>query len=133
MRGLFLILLLSLSFALQAGEPTIITVPYYPVLADELTMKEDAACQTQARISAKALQNARLAVSLETQLEVWDKFMASDDASAFTRDELTQHRKLIVIAFNMAEKFPDVKPNEYGDYVYSSCAGDKLKNTSVKF
>lgn len=129
MRSLFLFCLLSLSLALQAGQPQLITVPYYPVLADTLTMEDDKACQTQARISAKALQNARLEVTLEDQLKIWDDFTASEAGKLFSPEELKMHRRLIVIAWNIAEKFPDVKPNEYGDYVYSSCAGTKLNKT----
>lgn len=134
MRGLFLFIILTLSFATQANDPKLVVVPYHPVLADTLTMADNAICQMQAQISAKALQNAvKLGITLDEQLKVWDEFTASAKSSAFSKKELAKHRELINMAWIMSETYPDLKPNEYGDYIYSSCAFDKLHDSRVKF
>jgi len=97
-------------------------------------MKDNALCRKQAQISAKALQNAiKLGITLEEQLKVWDEFSASDASGEFSKDELAKHRQLITMAWIMAETYPDLEPNEYGDYVYSSCAFDKTIEPKVKF
>jgi len=133
MRGLFLSIILLLSSAIQA-DPIMITTPYHPVLADQLTMQDDALCRKQAQISAKALQNAvKLGISLDEQLKVWDEFTESDAADEYSKEELATQRELISMAWIMAETYPDLKPNEYGDYIYSSCAFDKINDPKVKF
>ena len=109
-----------------------IKVPYSPVLSDSLTMEDDAACQTQSRVSAAAVQNARLDLSLESQLNTWDDFMSSEKAEKYDRADLLLHRELIIVAWNIAEKYPDVTPKQYGEYVYASCAADK-QNNAVEF
>lgn len=120
------------SLASQAGDFELVTVPYIPVLADELTMAEDEVCQTQGKIALKALTNAQNKITLDAQLFVWDEFMKSYYANAYDESELSLHREIIVMAWDINEQYPDVTPEEYGEYVYGACAAEALDNPRVK-
>jgi hypothetical protein len=128
-------MLIIIPFATQADnkEPRYITVPYYPTAGDEIPMDDEAICEKQARISAKALQNAQVGVALDEQLEVWDTFATSLDGMEYTALELYTFRSLITMSWDIYSKYPNLDPNELGDYVYGACVSKKLTNKTVKF
>lgn len=87
----------------------------------------------QARISAKASQNAQTGMTLKTQLLAWDKYTKTDKAKHQSKSELGALRILIESAWELYTELPDVKPNQVGDYVYSTCINEKENHPVVKF
>lgn len=96
-------------------------------------MEDNLICSLQARISAKALQNARSGMALETQLTTWDEYISSNKEKRQSKDELIALRALIKSTWIMSETYPDLKADELGDYVYDACANEKETHPSVKF
>jgi hypothetical protein len=118
-----------LPFTIQATQPSLITIPYHPILGDSIPMADEQVCQLEARFGAKALQNALRGELLAEQLAVWDAFTASASGTAYSPYQLQRHRELISIAWHMSAKFTDLEPNDFGDYVYNSCVYRKLSKT----
>ena len=129
MRQLLLVCLLMFPCISKAGQPTLVTIPYTPVLTDKISLDDDKVCQKQAQFGAVALQNARRGELLSEQMILWDEFESSEDSAGYSEKDLIFYRGLINIAWQLAERHPELTPNDFGDQVYASCAYQKIPKT----
>ena len=129
MRRLILILILSIiPMGIHAGTkgPRLVVVPFTPSVSESISMDDGKECQLQATLAATTFQNAQQKLRpLYQQLEIWDSFAASDHKDNYKAGHLAKLRKLVIMSYNSAITYPKLTPQDYGEMIYSACAGER--------
>jgi len=129
MRKLIFGLLFLVTFNVYANQSIddtwIEKIPYYPPTSSRVTLVDSESCEIQATLGTLALHNAKYGITLEEQMESWDTFLHSDKAQLYTQDELDLGRNIIVFAWTVIKRYPEISPDDYGDSVFDACVNSK--------
>lgn len=125
MRQLLLTIILTLfPLTLLAGQQ-FITLQYKPPHYNKVTLQDSKVCRLYATDASKGLISAAAGNSMDEQLKLWATFALSVKGSQFTHDELAVHRNLIIYAWSVSAKYPDLTPQNFGEYIYNACSDSK--------
>ena len=123
-RLLLTCMMIMLPFIIHANN--FITIPYTPVIGDSVTMAQNEQCDTDAQFGASSFKEARGNTSLVELLAHWDAYELTAKGQKFSRVELARYKALANMSWLIADRYPNLTSEEYGDEVFDACVKSKI-------
>ena len=103
-----------------------ITIPYTPVIGDMVTMDQNEQCDTEAQFGAASFKEARGDSTLVELLSQWDAYELTKNGQKFSKPELARYKALANMSWLIADRYPNLTSEEYGDEVFDACINSKI-------
>jgi hypothetical protein len=127
------VLWLLFFISLSASAARIILTPMFAPTTGLVSIKDDNFCKMQARVAEKSIRDAKIAIPLDETLDAWDSFVADNkNHNTFNAADMARFKNMIVLAFQLTKKYPDVPSVSFGDHVYSACLVAASKDNKIK-